>query len=163
MQTNGPHGCIQQQVIIFGPRRYNELVVLLIVATVQCFAIDTSICERGFSTMNLLKTARRSLMGAKLLRMSMVICMLGAEWKDPSIIPVEEIIDIWRSESKRGRYEGSIWQEHALQAEFTGSEGGTGNGNTGGTRGTRGGSGVAANNDKDGEVNAMNDNDYFAR
>ena len=58
--------------------------VLLVVAIVHCFAIDTSICERGFSLMNMLKTARRSKMGTKLLRMLMVICSLGAEWKDPT-------------------------------------------------------------------------------
>jgi hypothetical protein len=40
---------------------------------VHCIAIDTSICERGFSLMNLLKTARRNKMGTKLLRMLMVI------------------------------------------------------------------------------------------
>ena len=51
---------------------------------VHCYAIDTAICERGFSLMNLLKTARRSKMGTKLLRMLMVICSLGAEWKDPT-------------------------------------------------------------------------------
>ena len=64
------------------PRHYYN--VLLIVAIVQCIAIDTSICERGFSLMNMLKTARRSKMGTKLLRMLMVICELGADWKDPS-------------------------------------------------------------------------------
>ena len=64
------------------PRHYYS--VLLLVAIVHCYAIDTAICERGFSLMNLLKTARRSKMGTKLLRMLMVICSLGAEWKDPT-------------------------------------------------------------------------------
>ena len=36
--------------------------VLLLVAIVMCVAVDTSICERGFSLMNNLKTARRSQM-----------------------------------------------------------------------------------------------------
>ena len=42
----------------------------------MCMAIDTSICERGFSLMNLLKTAKRSRMGNELLRMLMVVCSL---------------------------------------------------------------------------------------
>ena len=41
--------------------------VLLLVAIVMCMAIDTSICERGFSLMNLLKTAKRSRMGNELV------------------------------------------------------------------------------------------------
>ena len=65
--------------------------------------------------MNLLKTARRSKMGNPLLRMLMVICSLGTEWKDPAKIPVREIIDIWRVESKRGRYEGEQWKAHMLK------------------------------------------------
>ena len=64
------------------PRHFYN--VLLLVAIVHCIAIDTSICERGFSLMNLLKTARRSKMGTKLMRMLMVICELGADWKDPT-------------------------------------------------------------------------------
>ena len=32
---------------------------LLLAAIVGCIAMDTSICERGFSLMNLLKTGRR--------------------------------------------------------------------------------------------------------
>ena len=64
--------------------------VLLLVMIVHCFAIDTSICERGFSLMNLLKTARRSRMGERLLRILMVICMLGDEWKNPAKIPVKD-------------------------------------------------------------------------
>ena len=83
--------------------------ILLLVAIVHCFAIDTSACERGFSLMNVLKTARRSGMGQRLLRMLMVICSLGTEWKDPAKIPVASIVDIWRSESKKGRYEGELW------------------------------------------------------
>ena len=52
------------------PLHYHN--VLLLVAIVMCMAIDTSICERGFSLMNLLKTAsktaKRSTMGNELLR-----------------------------------------------------------------------------------------------
>ena len=53
--------------------------VLLLVAIVMCIAVDTSICERGFSLMNNLKTARRSRMGNQLLRILMTICSLGSE------------------------------------------------------------------------------------
>ena len=58
--------------------------------------------------MNQLKAARRSGMGTKLLRMLMIICSLGVEWKDPAKIPVLEIIDIWRSQSTKNRYEGNL-------------------------------------------------------
>ena len=88
--------------------------ILLVVAIVHCFAIDTSICERGFSLMNKLKTAARSKMGNALLRMLMVISLLGAEWKHPANIPVCKIIDLWREESKKGRYEGELWASHML-------------------------------------------------
>ena len=93
--------------------------VLLLVAIVCCFAVDTSICERGFSLMNLLKTAKRSTMGT------------GGDGppphahdhlhlgrrveEDPTKIPVEEIIDIWREESKGGRYLNKLlWGGQAL-------------------------------------------------
>ena len=83
--------------------------VLLLALIVHTFAVDTSICERGFSTMNLLKTAKRSRMGKLLLRLLMTICELGAEWKDASKIPVAAIIEEWRNQSKRGRYE--VWAD----------------------------------------------------
>ena len=80
--------------------------VLLLAAIVMCMAIDTSICERGFSLMNLLKTAKRSRMGNKLLRMLMVVCSLGkdAGWDDPTKVPVEDIIHLWREQASHGRY-----------------------------------------------------------
>ena len=58
-------------------------------------------------------------MGSRLLRMLMTICTLGAEWKDPPAkIPVEAIIDIWREESKGGRYENKfLWGIEALVQE----------------------------------------------
>jgi uncharacterized protein (DUF488 family) len=56
--------------------------ILLLVTIVMCIAVDTSICERGFSTMNNLKTARRSRMGTLLLRTLMTICELGKDWLD---------------------------------------------------------------------------------
>ena len=64
----------------------------------MCIAVDTSICERGFSLMNNLKTAKRSTMGSEMLRILMTICTLGEEWADPSKIPVDEIIEEWRSQ-----------------------------------------------------------------
>ena len=90
--------------------------VLLLVLIVRCFAVDTSICERGFSLMNLLKTARRSVVGAALLRSLMVICSLGSEWKDASKIPVAEIIAEWRAQSDKGRYKEEVWSAAALVA-----------------------------------------------
>lgn len=85
--------------------------VLILVSIVMCIAVDTSICERGFSTMNNLKTARRSNMSTMLLRTLMVICELGQEWReDPSQIPVEEIVEEWRSQSSKGRYESAMWR-----------------------------------------------------
>ena len=78
--------------------------VLLLVAIVMCMAIDTSICERGFSLMNLLKTAKRSRMGTEVLRILMVVCSLGkdAGWSDPTKIPVDDIIELWREQSSHG-------------------------------------------------------------
>ena len=79
------------------------------------YAVDTSICERGFSTMNLLKTARRSRMGNLLLRTLMTICELGDDWKDAAKIPVDEIVEEWRSQSSRGRYEAAMWRAAGLE------------------------------------------------
>ena len=90
-------------------------VLVLISAIVGCIAVDTSICERGFSLMNNLKTVRRSQMGDELLRILMTICSLGKEWSDPTKIPVDQIIDEWRSQSSRGRYEHAMWAEAGLE------------------------------------------------
>ena len=79
------------------------------------YGVDTSVCERGFALMNNLKTAKRSSMGNLLLRMLMTICELGKEWIDPSKIPVEEIVQEWRAQSKRGRYESAMWKKAGLQ------------------------------------------------
>ena len=103
--------------------------------------------------MNQLKAARRSGMGTKLLRMLMIICSLGVEWKDPAKIPVLEIIDIWRSQSTKNRYEGNIWKAHMLAKDFGSSTGGDGGGGTGSDNET----------EKDGNVDAMDDSGYFAR
>jgi hypothetical protein len=77
-------------VEIITPLHYHN--VLLLVAIVMCMAIDTFICERGFSLMNLLKTAKRSTMVNELLRILMTVCSLGkdAGWDDPTKIPIED-------------------------------------------------------------------------
>ena len=59
-------------------------------------------------------------MGTNLLRMLVTICSLGAEWKDSTKIPVEEIIDIWREESKSGRFLNQlVWGAQALPRVLT--------------------------------------------
>ena len=65
--------------------------------------------------MNNLKTARRSQMSDELLRILMTINTLGAAWKDPTTIPVDAIVDEWRSQSRRGRYEAAMWREAGLE------------------------------------------------
>ena len=52
-----------------------------------------------------------------LLCLLMTICELGKEWKDPTKIPVAAIIEEWRDQSKRGRYEGAVWRTDALNGE----------------------------------------------
>ena len=65
--------------------------------------------------MNNLKTTRRSLMGNLLLRTLMTICELGKDWEDPTLIPVDDIVQEWRTESKRGRYESAMWRAAGLE------------------------------------------------
>ena len=60
--------------------------------------------------MNNLKTVRRSSMGKMILRLLMLRGTLGKEWRDPTKIPVDEIIEQWRADSKKGRYEGAAWK-----------------------------------------------------
>ena len=67
-----------------------------------------------------------------LLRLLMTICSLGAEWKDPTKIPVKEIIEEWRAQSTRGRYESRVWSAPAL-AELVGAAD-SGDGSGGGGR-----------------------------
>ena len=45
----------------------------------------------------------------------MTICELGKEWDDPTQIPVEEIVEEWRSQSTRGRYESAMWRAAGLE------------------------------------------------
>ena len=72
--------------------------ILLLVVIIMTFAVDTSVCERGFALMNNLKKARRSGMGNQLLRILMTLCELGTEWEEPANIPVAEIIAEWRAQ-----------------------------------------------------------------
>ena len=83
--------------------------ILFLAAVVQCLAVDTSICEHGFSLMNMLKNARMCLILDELLRYLMTICSLAPEWEDPRKIPVDDIIVEWRAQSKRGRYNEHKW------------------------------------------------------
>ena len=73
--------------------------ILLVVVIVMSYAVDTSVCERGFALMNNLKTAQRSRIRMRnlLLRILMTVCELGKDWSDPSKIPVE-----WKRSSRCG-------------------------------------------------------------
>ena len=61
--------------------------------------------------MNLLKTTKRSTMGNELLRILMTVCSLGkdAGWDDPTKIPIEDIIELWREQSSKGEYANSLY------------------------------------------------------
>ena len=67
-----------------------------------------------------------------LLRLLMTICSLSAEWKDPSKILVKEIIEEWRTQSSRGRYESQVWSAPALAELVGAADGGDGSGGGGG-------------------------------
>ena len=140
--------------------------ILLLVALVMSFAVDTSICERGFALMNNLKTARRSRMGNLLLRTLMTICELGKDWADPFKIPVDEIALEWRTQSMRGRYESAMWRAAGLEQPGVdggggpgGPSGGGGGGGGGGGQGGRGGGDV----NEEGEVDNLEAGGFFAR
>jgi len=45
----------------------------------------------------------------------MTICELGKEWLNPSKIPVDEIVDEWRAQSSKGRYESAMWRAAGLE------------------------------------------------
>ena len=44
----------------------------------------------------------------------MTICELGKEWEDPTKIPVDEIVEEWRTQSSKGRYEAAMWRAAGL-------------------------------------------------
>ena len=50
----------------------------------------------------------------------MTICSLGSEWKDPSKIPVNKIVEEWRKGRKRARYESAMWRTAGLQEPSSG-------------------------------------------
>ena len=156
--------------------------VLLLVVIVMCIAVDTSVCERGFSLMNNLKTARRSRMGDGLLRILMTICSLGTEWEDPTRIPVAAIVEEWRSQTNRGRYEAAMWRAAGLEeaagrrcegsSESNGNNGCRGSsgvgGSSGGSSSDAGGSasGVGRFTEEDchmADVDATQESGFFAR
>ena len=41
----------------------------------------------------------------------MTVCSLGkdAGWDDPTKIPIEDIIELWREQSSKGRYANSLY------------------------------------------------------
>ena len=54
-------------------------------------------------------------MGNDLLRILMTICDLGKDWKYLSKLPIDEIIEAWRAQSERGRYESAMWRAAGLE------------------------------------------------
>ena len=44
-------------------------------------------------------------------RIPMTVCSLGkdAGWDDPTKIPIEDIIELWREQSSKGRYANSLY------------------------------------------------------
>ena len=113
-----------------------------------------------------LKTARRSRMGNDMLRMLMTICSLGMEWMDSSKIPVDDIIEEWRSQGERGRYEAAMWRAAGLEemAATGGSSSGrpTGGGSGGGSSSANGGKNSSDDVDE-GEVDNAAAGGFFAR
>ena len=92
-------------------------------------------------------------MGKTLLRLHlMTICSLGAEWKDPAKIPVAAIIEEWRAQSNRGRYEGHQWSAAALDQIAEGGSDGDGGSSSGNNGGSGGGGGDGSNPDLLAEV-----------
>ena len=43
------------------------------------------------------------------------LCSLGEEWMDPKKIPVDKIVEVWREQSSRGRYEHAMWSAAGLE------------------------------------------------
>ena len=67
-------------------------------------------------------------MGNLLLRTLMTICELGkqAGWEDPTKIPVDEIVEEWRAQSEKGRYESAMWRAAGLEEPNAKAPGGAG-------------------------------------
>jgi hypothetical protein len=98
-------------------------------------------------------------MGNDMLRILMTICSLGMEWKDSSKIPVDDIIEEWRSQGERGRYEAAMWQAAGL--EEMAATGGSSSGRAGGS-GSGGGS-SRADGVEEVEVDNAAAGGFFAR
>ena len=77
------------------------------------FAMDTSCAERWFSLMNLIKSKRRSRMNTDLLNDLMFICTHAPKSISQLKSILLDVLVLWESESKRGRYKGK-WEEEAL-------------------------------------------------
>jgi hypothetical protein len=76
--------------------------LLCLVVLVRCWMLDTSCCERGFSVMNLLRSAVRNRLSTELCRVLMTIALIGGErYKHASTVPVDEIYKVWKAEKKR--------------------------------------------------------------
>ena len=84
--------CPACHVLILSARESTHLIIAWHLSTCppRSFPFRSPyVSERGFSCMNLLKTARRQGISTKLLCILMVICQLGSEE-----VPVNDIIDI---------------------------------------------------------------------
>lgn len=90
---------------------------LFMVALSMTLATDTSICERGFSLMNRLMSAKRNRMTFRVLQMLMKICSRGQAWRDPAKIPVGRILEKWRKSKKRYASE-AMFQKQNLKEFF---------------------------------------------
>lgn len=67
---------------------------------------DQSCCERWVSAMNRIKSKNRTRLGAVVLNHLMLIALNGPMPKDVDWLAV---LEIWRNNSARGRYDG-IWR-----------------------------------------------------
>ena len=83
----------------------------------------------------------------------MIICNLGAEWKDPNKIPAAQILAIWRTKSEKGRYEAKLWHSEALDELQEATE----------TSKTTAAGGSGDHEPDQAEVNAAQDGGHFAR
>ena len=75
------------------------------------WAMDTAACERWFSLMNRLKDKKRNRMSMSLLNDLMFFCLHAPRSFDQLKSVLNDILDIWQSESKRGRYSATWRQE----------------------------------------------------
>lgn len=100
------------------PTHYYDMLCL--VALVRCWMFDTACCERGFSIMNLLRTALRNRLSERLCRVLMTINLIGGEdYKHPGTVPVERIYEEWKGMKKRRNREpndGDIYGQHEWAA-----------------------------------------------